>query len=161
MIVSGGRKSIDAFAIRGWSVPPLGFRRSRSSAPAHRYPEFPPRLDIVLSTRVRSVAGPIGGCFSANRLYHRFVYSKPMPIRFTPTHVRSAITVVETDHERTTTERDAFASFLHRISDLDVSSVDLQPNRAQQAPTQTLVTPETARHAKSQLVRVMHTVIPS
>jgi len=77
-----------------------------------------------------------------------------MATRFVPTHVRSAITVVETDHERTTTERDAFASFLHRISDLDVSSVDLQPNHAHQASTQTLVTPETPRHAESQLERV-------
>jgi hypothetical protein len=77
-----------------------------------------------------------------------------MATRFVPTHVRSAIAVVETDHERTTTERDAFASFLHRISDLDVSSVDLQPNRAQQVPTQTLVTPEAARHTESQLAHV-------
>ena len=77
-----------------------------------------------------------------------------MVTRFVPTHVRSAIAVVETDHERTTTERDAFASFLHRISDLDVSSADLQPNRAQQVSAQTLITPETARHPESQLVRV-------
>ena len=77
-----------------------------------------------------------------------------MVTRFVPTHVRSAIAVVETDHERTTTERDAFASFLHRISDFSVSSADLQPNRAQQPSTQTLVTPETAKHAESQLARV-------
>jgi hypothetical protein len=77
-----------------------------------------------------------------------------MATRFVPTHVRSAITVVETDHERTTTERDAFASFLHRISDLDISSIDLQPNHAHQASTQTLATPETPEHAESQLERV-------
>ena len=77
-----------------------------------------------------------------------------MATRFVPTHVRSAITVVETDYERTTTERDAFASFLQRISDLDVSAVDLQPNHAHQAPTQTLATPETPGHAESQLERV-------
>ena len=70
-----------------------------------------------------------------------------MVTRFVPTHVRSAITVVETDHERTTTERDAFASFLHRISDLDVSSADLQLNRAQPVSAQTLITPEPAKHA--------------
>ena len=112
-----------------------GFRRSRLSTPIHRCFEFPPRPDIILSTRVRSVAGSIGGCFSANKLYHGFAYSKPMATRFVPTHVRSAITVIETDHERTTTERDAFANFLHRISDLDVSAVDLQPNHAHQAST--------------------------
>jgi len=77
-----------------------------------------------------------------------------MVTRFVPTHVRSAVAVVETDHERTTTERDAFASFLHRISDLDVSSADLQPNRAQQVSAQTLITPEPAKHAESQLARV-------
>jgi len=77
-----------------------------------------------------------------------------MVTRFVPTHVRSAIAVVETDHERTTTERDAFASFLHRISDLDVSSVDFQPDHAHQAPTQTLVAPETSKHAESQLEHV-------
>ena len=77
-----------------------------------------------------------------------------MATRFVPTHVRSAIALVETDHERTTTERDAFESFLHRISDLDVSSVDLQPNHAHQASTQTLTTPETPEHAESQLERV-------
>ena len=77
-----------------------------------------------------------------------------MVTRFVPTHVRSAIAVVETDHERTTTERDAFASFLHRISDLDVSSVDFQPDHAHQASTQTLVAPETSEHAESQLKHV-------
>ena len=62
-----------------------------------------------------------------------------MVTRFVPAHVRSAVAVVETDHERTTTERDAFASFLHRISDLDVSSTDLQPNRAQKVSAQPLI----------------------
>ena len=77
-----------------------------------------------------------------------------MATRFVPTHVRSAIALVETDHERTTTERDGFASFLHRISDLDVSSVDLQPNHAHQASTQTLVAPQTPGHAESRLKHV-------
>ena len=77
-----------------------------------------------------------------------------MLTRFVPIYVRSAIALVETDHERTTTERDAFASFLHRISNLDVSSVDLQLSHAHQASTQTLVTPKTPGHAESQLKRV-------
>ena len=80
--------------------------------------------------------------------------AKTMAARFVPTHVRAATTVVETDHERTITERDAFASFLHRLSDLDVSSIDLQPNCAQEVSTQTLVTSETPERAESQLERV-------
>ncbi|EMA54285.1 DUF7260 family protein, partial [Halococcus salifodinae] len=77
-----------------------------------------------------------------------------MATRFAPTHVRSAIAVVETDHERTITERDAFARFADCVSEFEVSSVDLHPDHAQQAPAQTLVAPETAARAKSPLARV-------
>ncbi|EMA54771.1 DUF7260 family protein [Halococcus salifodinae] len=73
---------------------------------------------------------------------------------FVPTHVRSATPVVETDHERTITERDAFARFADCVADFDVSSVDLHPDHAQQAPAQTLVAPETATRTKSPLARV-------
>lgn len=77
-----------------------------------------------------------------------------MSTRFVPTHVRSAIDVVETDHERTATERDAFARFADRISDLDITSGDLHPDQPQYSPARTLVVPETARHPTSQLARV-------
>ena len=76
-----------------------------------------------------------------------------MATRFVPTHVRSAIAVVETEHERTTTERDAFAKFADYLSDIDVSSVDLRPEHTHQTFAQTLV-PETAGHAESQLARI-------
>lgn len=76
-----------------------------------------------------------------------------MTRRFVPAHVRSAIDIVETDHERTTTERDAFAKFADCLSDLDVSSVDLRPDHPHQAPVQTLVASEPPACA-SQLARV-------
>jgi len=74
--------------------------------------------------------------------------------RFVPTHVRSAIATVETERDRTATERDAFAMFISCISDLDISSGDLNRDHAPQAPTQTLVTPENSGHVESQLARV-------
>ena len=77
-----------------------------------------------------------------------------MAARFVPTHARSAIALVKTERDRTTIERDAFASFLHRISGPDVSYSDLRSNHAHSASTQTLVTPEPAPHPESQLKRV-------
>ena len=85
-----------------------------------------------------------------------------MSLRIVPTHVRSAIPTVETERDRITTERDALAKFLNRVSDLSVSRViDVRirpaihlhrrwsPLKEQDAP-----------HPHSR-VFVMHTTIPS
>ena len=77
-----------------------------------------------------------------------------MSIRFVPTHVRSAIDIVETEHERTVTERDALAKFADRISELGDGAVDLNSDQVQHSPSQTLLISETTGHTESQLARV-------
>jgi len=80
-----------------------------------------------------------------------------MAPRFVPAHVRSAIDIVETENERTTAERDAFATFADYLSGLDVSSIELHDVDPQYSPAQALVAPERTRHADSQLARVRDT----
>ena len=124
MVVSLGQRPVDAFAVRGWSLRHLGLRRVGSSTPPRRCSELTlPNLPLP---RCRSLTSRperywlIGGFFSDKPMLP-FRVEQIMVTRFVPTHIRSAIAVVKTDHERTTTERDAFASFLHRISNLSTS----------------------------------------
>ncbi|GAA0466916.1 hypothetical protein MUK72_18395 (plasmid) [Halococcus dombrowskii] len=62
-----------------------------------------------------------------------------MTTRFVPTKTRSATEVVKSDREWTTDERDAFASFTDRITDLNAVAVDPPTDEFQQPSTQLLV----------------------
>lgn len=77
-----------------------------------------------------------------------------MSLRVVPTRVRSAISTVETERERITTERDALSTFLDRVSDLDVLTGDRHSDQARYPPARSLVTPERAGHATSSLACV-------
>ena len=63
-------------------------------------------------------------------------------VRFVPNHVRSALEVVMTEHERTAAERDAFAQFTDQIADLDTSADTMETTPTQPAATQTLLQPD-------------------
>jgi hypothetical protein len=73
-----------------------------------------------------------------------------MTTHFVPTKTRSAIEVVETEREWTTDERDAFATFTDRITDLDVAAVNSSTDELQQPSTRLLVSsPHTPNAAAS------------
>ena len=60
-------------------------------------------------------------------------------VRFVPSHVRSALEEVMTEHERTAAERDVFAQFADRIADLNTSPNTMKTTSTQPAATQTLL----------------------
>jgi hypothetical protein len=68
-------------------------------------------------------------------------------VRFVPSHVRSGLEEVMTEHRRTAAERDAFAQFADRIAALDTPA-DTSTAHTQPAATQTLLRSESQPDAQ-------------
>ncbi|EMA40718.1 hypothetical protein C448_12621 [Halococcus morrhuae DSM 1307] len=77
-----------------------------------------------------------------------------MTTRFVPTTTRSATEVVKSDREWTTDERDAFASFTDRITDLNAVVVDPTTDDFQRPSAQLLVPSPHASSAATSLEEV-------
>lgn len=77
-----------------------------------------------------------------------------MTTRFVPTHVQSAIEIVETDQDRTTSEHKAFTRFSDRLSDFSVARVTSKPNRPHHTPAQAALDQTASSRSKSQIARV-------
>lgn len=77
-----------------------------------------------------------------------------MTTRFVPAHVRSAIDIVVTDRDRTVSERRAFTSFIDRLSEFSVESIDSKTNLDCSTPVQIVLEQTQSSHSVSQLARV-------
>ena len=77
-----------------------------------------------------------------------------MTTHFVPTKTRSAIEVVETEREWTTDERDAFATFIDRITGLDAAAVNSSTDELQQPSPQLLVSSPYTSNAAASLEEV-------
>ena len=77
-----------------------------------------------------------------------------MTTRFVPTHVRSAIEIVTTDRDRTTSERKAFTRFSDRLSEFSVAGVASKTNPPRHTPTQAALDQTSISRSESQITRV-------
>jgi hypothetical protein len=77
-----------------------------------------------------------------------------MTTRFVPTHVRSAIEIVATDRDRTTSERKAFTRFSDRLSDFSVAGVTSKTNPPRYTPVQGALDQTSISRSESQIARV-------
>lgn len=77
-----------------------------------------------------------------------------MTTRFVPTHVRSAIEVVATDRDRTTSERKAFTRFSDRLSEFSVAGVASKTNPPRHTPAQAVLDQTFISRSESQITRV-------
>jgi hypothetical protein len=77
-----------------------------------------------------------------------------MTTRFVPAHVRSAMEIVATDRDRTTSERKAFTRFIDRLSDFSVIEVTPTTNSPRPTPVQTALDQTPLSRSESQIARV-------
>jgi hypothetical protein len=77
-----------------------------------------------------------------------------MTTRFVPGHVRSAIEVIATDRDRTTSERKAFTRFIDRLSEFSVTGVASETDPSSHTPAQTVLGQASSSRSESQTARV-------
>jgi hypothetical protein len=77
-----------------------------------------------------------------------------MTTRFVPAHVRSAMEIVATDRDRTTSERKAFTRFIDRLSDFSVIEITSTTNSPRPISVQTALNQTPLSRSESQIARV-------